>query len=1536
MMSYTASVMENASIGTTVLNVNAQPAEAPPPLCSSLITYSIMPSMLTQFSIQSNGTIVIQEHLDFETQQFHVFQVVAQDGCSQTIAEVNITILNVNDSAPLCLYHIMYLSISESTPPSNTSFSLHCTDPDDFESAIVYNITTGNDEEIFDISSDGYLSTLMQLDYELITQHLLLIHVTKITYPSVVTKVTVIVTVLASNEFPPVFSSSVELSYDVDELLPVGSIIANIIAEDDDDGTDGIVTYSLSTAQDCFTIDPVSGSLALLCVLDREMRDVYYITVLAKDNPINNNLQRSTNITTELNVLDRNDNIPQFLQSVYTLGVLETVSNTVLLTLHCSDSDEGDNITYHIVDGNSLEHFSVDPTSGNLFVGSHLNYESQQFYHLKVQCSDGGDQPLSSTASVVIQVVNVDEYDPVIELHHTGLYWVAEDSPVGSVIVTVSATDTDSGLAGEIVYSINRTNFDLYCPEELFEIEPTLGSLYLLATLDKELELPFFPPVYQCPLIVSNHLPDGRQATDILRLSVSNVNDVVPVCDQYVIIIEILEDFVVGNSVCSFTCHDDDSPTLAYNIANPLTPFIVTHNSTHVLIRLSSQLDYEAQTHYSFEVVISDVGMPPLTTTVAVHVNIKDVNEHAPVFVTVSDSIRIPEDTRVGTLLYTFSANDNDRHSDLHYTIIEGNDLVVLNEVTGLLYLAASLDHETMHQLYLTVQAEDVDPVNPLTATAFLNVSISDINDNIPVFSSVVYLVSLVETVMIGTSFDLPVCSDEDEGVNSLLSCHISSMCSYAYGGSCVTVNPSPFSFNFTTGEGIVTSMLDYEVATLYVFEVLCTDQGNPQLSASAVINVEIVSVNEFTPSFDLLASYNITVAEDVVIGSSIATLAALDLDSGLDGELTYSLSSDHFAIDPNTGVLFVTQYLDREQEMSYTLQVIASDNSPNINNSAQVNVYVMVNDVNDNSPQCEQDIVTIKLSEYITVWSTIVQLNCSDADQPSTLHYTIVSGNEEGSFSVYNNGSVVLSSLLNMSEYHLAVSVADSSTPQLSVTVNCYIHVDKENQPPVFDVIQPYNISLPLSTLPGSLLFMVTASDVGDVISYSIFPSNSFLNIDQWSGSIYLISSLQKGQTGSHLFTLTAIDTAELSSMLNLTVEVIDDIYYSVRFNQSLYFVSIAEDADVNSAILTVYCTNNYSEHIDNIQYSLAEPNSLFHITQSTGLLTITGSLDYELDDNHNVSVLCVDPTAQSLYSTAVVMVTVLPINEHTPILTFDTMEVTIMENGVIGQRILQVSATDHDRNSELNYYLSRNFSPFYLDPISGVLYLIQSLDYESQVSYNMLVTVVDEAAHSSDGNIIIHVLDANDNSPYCNPSFLSIVVPDDVMVGQSVAMLNCNDHDAGINSLLQFSLIHNNSDVLDINESTGEIFVAHELNASASLYFLIILVSDRGSPVLNFTVAVQISIQQLPDDSLNDTITEYDEAKNNSLTVNFSHLTLEQVSDAITCTYAITLYVFAVAKWSKREIFECHCQSCYIFLCSKFLVLFVRAILCQVRFMI
>ena len=1502
MISYTRSVRESEHVGTTVLTVTANPASAMTHCPAfTAITYSILPSTFTQFRIESNGDIVIAEQLDYETQHSYTFSARAYDGCGEGTTSVNITIINVDDSAPACTFNVYYFGISESLLPFNTTYSLHCTDPDSLGSSIVYSISSGNAAELFNISG-GYLSTLRQLDYESESQHVLTINVFKTSYPSAITEVMIIVTVLPSNEFPPVFPSELQLVYNISESSPIGTSIADITAVDEDDGYDGNVFYSFLTPEGHFTIDPIHGNLMLLRSLDREVQDMYTIAIIARDNPPDNDTQRSSNITVIVNVLDANDNVPIFSRDLYMVSVIETTDDIVLMPLQCSDADLGTNadVTYQIISGDGLNQFNIDPLSGNLSVDERLDYESQQFYHLKVVCFDNGSPSRSSVASVVIEVLSDNEFAPILDISSDGLFVITEDSQVGQIIATIPATDRDIGPAGLLMYSLDRANSTaaLRCPPELFQINPSSGSLYLLSNLDKEAELPFIPPIgytYECRLIVSNLQP-GRKTVRLLRLRVDNVNDIAPICEPALIVVEMFEDLAVGSEVGVFACHDGDSPVLVYDINDPDSsmPFNVTHNSTHGIVQLSAQLDYETQTHYNIGIVVSDEGLPILSTTVEVYVNVKNINEHPPTFPTQSDSVSVPEDAAVGTVLYTFSTSDGDNSNDSPcFTIIgsDSNGLVGLDKLTGVLYLASSLDREVMDFFYITVQVDDLDSVNPLTSLMQLNVSVSDINDQEPIFSSAISFTSLDETSMVGSVFNVPLCTDHDSGVNSALSCQVSTACSYSISDdSCIPMQPVvslPFSFNFSIGEASITSSLDYETVMFYEMEAICRDQGTPGLSSTAVLFVEILPVNEFRPEFDSLL-YNVSIAENVSIGEPVLRLTASDTDGGLDGEVLYSLTEEfnHFAIDPHTGWLIVTHHLDREQEANYNLRVVATDGSL----SAHASVEVIVTDVNDNVPYCPQAVHSVRIPELTPSGGTVAQINCTDADQEDSLQYTILSGNTRDVFSVFSNGSIVLSTSLLMGEansYHLIVTVTDSSPLTHSVIVECFIYISRPNQPPAFNSSSSLNVSVPLSTMSGSFLQAVSAFDKeGDKIFYSLNPSSSFIAIDKYTGGLFLVRSLSRNHVGLHRFIVTVSDL-ELNSNVDLTVYVVDDIEYTLMFEQSLYFVSVAEDEDVNTHLLSLQCINQYSERVENTHYRIPIA-SLFHIEELTGNVSLHGSLDFESANYHNITVTCSD--AMDL-STASVIVTVLPVNEHTPLFDPNTVEVNVTEDSPIGQSITQVVAIDQDHDSRLMYSLDEDLGLFHLDPFTGILYLQHTLDYEFQSFYNLPLIVRDEApmVHSSTGNIIINVVDSNDNNPVCSPSYVTKVISNDIDVGDTVVRLNCSDIDTGVNSQLMFSIVHNNTDLFSVHHTTGDITVARQLVASISSCFLTILVSDKGTPSLSNSVFVELNIVEqvvrpgnMPTTpSPTSEIVSLDvERYSNSINVTIANMTLDLVS--------------------------------------------------------
>ena len=1520
MTAYTGSVSEIASTGTSVLTVTANPATSSPPSCTvASITYSILPVTVTQFRIESNGVIRTAQELDYEMHHLYTFSVAANDGCGEGTASISISVLNADDSAPACAFNVYYFSISENLPPFNTTYSLQCIDPDSLASSILYSISSGNDIGLFDISG-GYLSTLSQLDYESESQHNLTVNVNK---PSVaITEVTVIVTVLPSNEFPPVFPSELQLVYNVSESSLIGTSIANITAIDEDDGYDGDLTYSFLTSPDHFIIDPVHGNLMVLRSLDREAQGMYTLTIIARDNPLYNGTQRSSDVTIIINVLDANDNVPIFSRDLYMVSVVENTDNIVLVSLHCSDADLDTNadIAYQIISGDDRDQFIIDPSSGNLSVFNSLDYESQQFYNLKVMCSDRGTPSLSSVATIVIEILSANEFAPI--LSSGGFYTIAEDRQVGEIITTISATDRDSGSAGVLVYSLDQANGTaaLRCPPELFQIDPSSGSLYLVSSLDKEAELPFIPPAeytYECRLIVSNLQP-GPESISRLRLRVDNANDIAPVCEPTLNVAEIFEDLSVGSHVTVFACHDGDSLGLSYTITDTHSsvPFSVTHNSTHGIVQLSSPLDYETRTNYSFEIIVSDDGSPVLSTTVMLHVNVKNVNEYPPVFPAQSDSVSVPEDTIVGTVLYTFSTNDDDDSNDSPcYTIIEGDDadLVVLDKLTGVLYLASSLDRETMDFFNITVQADDRDSVNPLTSLMQLNVSISDINDQEPLFSSAISFTSLDEDVMVGSVFSTPICMDFDTGVNSALSCHIITACSYSTSDNlCIPTSVAllPFSFNFSIGEASLLSSLDYETAVMYELEATCGDQGTPGLSSTAILLVEILPANEFGPEFDP-QMYSVSITENVSIGESVLRATASDADGGLDGELLYSLTEDfsHFTIDPKTGWLIVIDHLDREQEATYGLHVVATDGSL----SAQASIEIIVADVNDNVPFCSQAMYSVRIPELMPTGSAVAQLDCTDADEDDSLQYTILSGNTESVFSVYGNGSIVLSTSVHMEgvdSYHLIVSVTDSSPLPHSIMVECFIYISRSNQPPAFNSSSSVSVSIPISTTVGSFLQTVSAFDEeGDKVYYSLNPSLSFIAIDNFTGGLFLIRSLFRDHVGQHRFVIVISDL-ELNSSLDLTVFVVDDIEYMLMFEHSLYFVSVAEDEAENTHLLSLQCTNKYGEPVENTHYRIpiAGQRDIFHVEELTGNVLLHGSLDFESANHHNITVECSGLIGQS---TATVIVTVLPVNEHIPLFDPDTIEVDITEDSHIGHVITQVTAVDQDHNSHLMYHLEEDFGLFHLDPLTGILYLKHSLDYEFQSVYNLIVVVSDEAlmVHSSTGNVVINVVDFNDNNPVCSLSYVTKVIYDDFNIGDIVVSLNCSDNDTGNNSQLVFSMVHNNSDFFSVHQTTGDITVAHRLLSSISSCFLTILVSDKGTPSLSTSVFVELSIVEntsTSDNSLSTTsptneITSLNvERFSNSINITIADMTLEQVS-LVCCTNNICIKIYSGIQLQK-----------------------------------
>ncbi len=252
-----------------------------------------------------------------------------------------------------------------------------------------------------------------------------------------------------------------------------------------------------------------------------------------------------------------------------------------------------------------------------------------------------------------------------------------------------------------------------------------------------------------------------------------------------------------------------------------------------------------------------------------------------------------------------------------------------------------------------------------------------------------------------------------------------------------------------TTGILSLSSALNRESQEYYDLIITAADNGSPQLSSQVTIFIIVTAINEYTPTFTQNGFYNLSVAEDTPVGTTLVTVQAQDGDSGVQGLVSYSITSGNedsmFLLDSNDGTLTLRRLLDHEVHSQYSLTVRASDNAPApLKKWSLATVNITVLDLNDNAPSCTQSAEVVSLLESSVVGTVVFTANCTDPDSASLLSYEISQGNDKGMFNVSSSGEVRLNKSLNIEDeslYNLLLTVSDSGSPvkhtDISVTVS-------------------------------------------------------------------------------------------------------------------------------------------------------------------------------------------------------------------------------------------------------------------------------------------------------------------------------------------------------------------------------------------------------------------------------------------------------------------------------------------------------------------
>jgi hypothetical protein len=302
------------------------------------------------------------------------------------------------------------------------------------------------------------------------------------------------------------------------------------------------------------------------------------------------------------------------------------------------------------------------------------------------------------------------------------------------------------------------------------------------------------------------------------------------------------------------------------------------------------------------------------------------------------------------------------------------------------------MDRETVQTCSFTVVATDTG-TPPLQQTSSVVISILDANDNQPVFDQATYGASLPENATIGTFIvTVRAVDTKDSAENAVVQ--------YS------TPNSSVVSVDSSLGTVELASTLDFESKKSYDITIVAND-GSGDVTSSVLLTV--TDVNDNPPQFGA-ESLSQSILENTTVLTQIMTVAATDIDSGTGGVFAFQiLENVPFSINPFSGIISVSQALDRETVDQYNFTVVATDfGDPAL--GANISVSVDILDVNDNSPVIINLPASFDINETVSTPFIIMNVSATEKDLgPSgEIVFSIVAGNEDDLFSINSTTGVI------------------------------------------------------------------------------------------------------------------------------------------------------------------------------------------------------------------------------------------------------------------------------------------------------------------------------------------------------------------------------------------------------------------------------------------------------------------------------------------------------------------------------------------------
>ncbi|KAM4732121.1 uncharacterized protein FYW61_007990 [Anableps anableps] len=538
-----------------------------------------------------------------------------------------------------------------------------------------------------------------------------------------------------------------------------------------------------------------------------------------------------------LHIQDINDNSPVFKDVNIGLEIRESADRGARFVIEeANDADVGQNsVQQYSLEKNENFVLAATGNTVELVLDKELDREKQKEINLLLTALDGGSPQRSGTVVIHVTVLDANDNSPVFS---KAVYKASlpENSPVGTVVVTVSATDADEGVNGDVTYDFGNVNGDV---RKKFTIDHKVGEIRVTAAVDYEATTS-----YEIRVKAKDGL--GLSSYTDVIISITDVNDNAPVVSLKSLTSPIPEDIPAGTEVGIINIQDRDSGnnrqvrcSIQQNVPFKLVPSIKNYYS----LVTTGQLDREQVSDYNITIIATDEGSPPLSSSKTVQLSVADINDNPPVFEEQSYSAYVSENNKPGSTLCSVTAQDPDwrQNGTVIYSLLPGevngasvSSYLSVNGDTGVIHAVRSFDYEQFRSFKVHVMARD-NGSPPLSSNVTVSVFISDVNDNSPQIlypapEGNSFMTELVpKSAQRGSLVSKVIAVDADSGQNAWLSYKLQKATDRAL-----------FEVGLQNGEIRTIRQVTDKDAVKQRLTVIVEDNGQPSRSATVIVNVAV------------------------------------------------------------------------------------------------------------------------------------------------------------------------------------------------------------------------------------------------------------------------------------------------------------------------------------------------------------------------------------------------------------------------------------------------------------------------------------------------------------------------------------------------------------------------------------------------------------------------------------------------------------------------------------------------------------------------